>query len=510
MTRKILSLLAVFMIVLFTGCSHETYDNYGDLTFEWENAEVVSSTQVIYPGMTKTYTFKADNLKDVSWTDVPSGWTTGFDKEKNEIVVTANGSAENNRKVFKLKMVIEGMAGDVINQELSLYFVDLGVNQFDDPAGTFVLNEGNMTTENGSLSYITPEGYMLEDIYKQINGTELGNVCQDMCFHDGKIYIISQNGDENPVGTEFENDGMLVILDARTLKKIDSYTKEDLNMLSWPSHIAVLDDNHVYIRDNGVKEGDNGSGKIWKLNTSDRSVTEIVGTTGVPKSPLYKRGDKLYTYVYEVKELFGMKFCYFKIIEIQSSSDEAVEYKTTISKFVPVNVIPANEDNVFWVLLKDENEEYYSIGKTKLLSYGLEQVKSASIDDAPNNGASGVRFVSTDDNTFYYTSSTYVIKGSYSEESATGTPDGKKITVETEVLADLMELDQDAREVYNGLGIHPVTGHLYINTIKGMGNMYTTNQIWEFNLNGSMTEPVNKWSNYTKFPAGFFFPGENK
>lgn len=46
----------------------------------------------------------------------------------------------------------------------------------------FVLNEGNMTTENGSLTYITPEGYVIDDAYKAVNGTELGNVAQDMAF----------------------------------------------------------------------------------------------------------------------------------------------------------------------------------------------------------------------------------------------------------------------------------------------------------------------------------------
>lgn len=142
-----------------------------------------------------------------------------------------------------------------------------------------------MTTENGSLTYITPKGEAISNTYKLVNGTELGNVSQDMCIHDGKIYIISQNGDHNPVGTEFNNDGLLVIADAHTLKKIDAYKKEELKGLTCPSHIAVLDEEYVYIRDNGVPEGDNGSGKIWCLNTKDRSLTEVQNTIGVPKSP---------------------------------------------------------------------------------------------------------------------------------------------------------------------------------------------------------------------------------
>lgn len=125
------------------------------------------------------------------------------------------------------------------------------LNAFDNPNGAFVLNEGNMTTENGSLIYISPEGYVFDDAYKTVNGTELGNVTQDMAFHDGKIYVISQNGDENAVGTKFENDGMLVVMDAKTLKKEVSFSKEQLSALDWPTHIAVLDEQHIYIRDKG-------------------------------------------------------------------------------------------------------------------------------------------------------------------------------------------------------------------------------------------------------------------
>lgn len=93
------------------------------------------------------------------------------------------------------------------------------MNFFDDTKGTFILNEGNMTTENGSLTYITADGYVFDDAYKTVNGTELGNVAQDMAFCDGKIYIITQNGDENAVGTKLENDGMLIVVNAKTLKR---------------------------------------------------------------------------------------------------------------------------------------------------------------------------------------------------------------------------------------------------------------------------------------------------
>lgn len=384
---------------------------------------------------------------------------------------------------------------------------------FDDPNGVFVLNEGNMTTENGSLTYITPKGEAISDAYKLINGTELGNVSQDMCIHDGKIYIISQNGDHNPVGTEFNNDGLLVIADAHTLKKIDAYKKEELKGLTWPSHIAVLDEEHVYIRDNGVPEGDNGSGKIWCLNTKDRSLTEVQNTIGVPKSPLYVRNGKVYTYfntsiTLDSSNPRSFKINYFNLIEISTSSNTASVFKSpAIMGSIPVNIVPAQSDNVFWILLKKEQEEVYLVGKVELLKGNyIPQIKSVALDDVPNSGSSGVMLVSPSDDTFYYTSGTFLLKGTYTEGTGASSylPE-----ISIEEMTDLSELDSNARIVYNGMGIHPKTGHLYINTIRGMGGLYTTNTIWEFDPAQGFNAPVHKWSDYTRFPAGFFFPIAN-
>ena len=59
--------------------------------------------------------------------------------------------------------------------------------------------------------------------------------------------------------------------------------------------------------------------------------------------------------------------------------------------------------------------------------------------------------------------------------------------------------------LYNGLGVNPVTGHVYINTLRGVGNFFTTNSIWEFDFDASLDTPVRRFDNYTRFPAGFYF-----
>ena len=47
--------------------------------------------------------------------------------------------------------------------------------------GAFLLNEGNFGNETGSLTYIHPsKKLVIDQAYYHINGTKLGNVCQDL------------------------------------------------------------------------------------------------------------------------------------------------------------------------------------------------------------------------------------------------------------------------------------------------------------------------------------------
>ena len=64
--------------------------------------------------------------------------------------------------------------------------------------GAFLLNEGNFGNETGSLTYIHPsKKLVIDQAYYRVNGTKLGNVCQDLAFGNDQIYILSQLGPKN-------------------------------------------------------------------------------------------------------------------------------------------------------------------------------------------------------------------------------------------------------------------------------------------------------------------------
>ena len=61
--------------------------------------------------------------------------------------------------------------------------------------GVMILNQG-IRSECSSITYISPDGDVEENVYSKVNGTEFGHSAQDMYMHNGKFYILSDNCDE--------------------------------------------------------------------------------------------------------------------------------------------------------------------------------------------------------------------------------------------------------------------------------------------------------------------------
>lgn len=84
---------------------------------------------------------------------------------------------------------------------------------YTDKDGTFVVCEGNMTSVNGMLVYYDKAGKEYREVFEQANGgLEIGNVVQDMFMANGKIYLLTQNGDR------MGGAGRFVVCDARTMR----------------------------------------------------------------------------------------------------------------------------------------------------------------------------------------------------------------------------------------------------------------------------------------------------
>lgn len=478
--KSICAVMLVALAVLVGSCSKENGGTVGlPGSFKWITE--INSEQPVFVAVDTPLKleYATENVKSVTVGELPQGWTATVDEAAGSVTLTATAQAE--QKV-NVQVKVLGADDKEMVESVALYCL----NSFDNPKGTFVLNEGNMTTENGSLTYITPEGYVIADAYKAVNGTELGNVAQDMAFCNGKIYVIAQNGDLNAVGTKFENDGMLVVMDAKTLKKEAALSKTELADLDWPTHIAVLDDQHIYIRDNAM---------VRRLDLTTKTLHPVSGTNNAPKSQFLVIGGKVYTY--KGGALPGL-------VEISAESDAAKSinfpYKKGEIQYQISQVLGtrAAEDGEVWVMgwSVGVGSANAFIGKfnptTKKMTQKLIGVK-------PFVGASGVTFANKG-NKLYYADGTTIYCLNF---------DAAEGEEAESVVTDLNNIDVNAGMLYNGISAHPVTGLIYINTIKGFAQ-FTQNQIWAFDFDANAEEPVAKYENYTHFPAGFFFYPEAK
>lgn len=486
-------LLALNVSALFclTGCSDDNEPAgggndtpVGELVFQLSVDSISADPILLISDETYAISYNAEGVKSISPVNVPEGWQVTVNEEVDSIMVTAPSSTVKADKNYTLQLTVTGAD----NQSITTKGINFYHVTFYDSEGTFVLNEGNMTTENGSLIYITPEGYVVDNAYKRVNGTELGNVTQDMYFHDGKIYIISQNGDTNAVGTSFDNDGMLVVADAATLKKVRSFTKEELGGLDWPTHIAVIDEQHVYIRDNAG---------VWRLNMDDSSLIFINGSANAPKNRLSVVNGEIY---------FAADGAISLVKKINPSADQVtaigygqVEGIWDIGTMInSILGIAPTDDGGLWLIGSTAFSGSTAQGRISLnkidLNTSAPEITQNLLSERPKDAWNCC--FAAHGNTIYYANGTTIYRAKFNE-GTNGLVD--------EPLVNLSSLDDNVGLLYNGLSVHPVTGHVYINTLKGFGNSFTTNSIWEFDFDSSMDTPVHKFDNYTHFPAGVFF-----
>ena len=422
-------------------------------TFEFTTGVETGMPVMVVPGTPTTLTYKAEHLAGLTAEALPQGWDIAIDPAAGSITLEAADDAVS-KAVLRLSATGSAAQQPLCEVELRC------LNTFDDPAGTFILIEGNMTTENGSLTYISPEGYVLDDAYRTVNGSELGNVAQDMAFCDGKIYVISQNGNRNANGAEFENDGMLVVMDARTLRRTASFSNEELAGLDWPTHIAVLDERHIYIRDNAG---------VHRLDGETGTLTFVEGSEDAPKSRFVTMNGKVYTY---------LSGSFSKILEMDTQSDVATSHSLPYRLACAIERIigiQAADDGRIWIMSytsKTSGAGEIAIGKYDLAANTMTQRR---ISVEPGVGSSGVAFAA-DGNNLYYADGVTLYRLPFDEDPSLKADSGLDAE---QWLADLSTLDANALQGYNGPAIHPATGHLFVNTIKSFP-LFTQNQAWEF------------------------------
>lgn len=331
--------------------------------------------------------------------------------------------------------------------------------------GVFVLNEGSMGNEDGSLIYLSSDGKVVSDFYFMVNNKRLGDVTQDMAFYGKNTYVISQR-------EKADTDGRLTVFDSKTMKKEANYLTE-LTALMNPTHLVVLDDSHIFIRD--------GKG-IYRFDRLSKKLTFVDGTTGATQKTMVTARDK----VFAARDN--------KVLVIDKNADrveKVVTLDARVSGLQPlggdklyVSVCDPGFDLIYLLRLSD----YSVIKKNK-----IDKPESVS-DSYEWRGTGSTSYIAADGDAVYLTCGDFAI---YRHQFEKGT---------TEMVFNLRSVNPRHSVVYQGPAVHPVTKHIFLNSLLGYGKDYKTNTVYEVEMTDDGGKLVRRFDNLTRFPAGFFFP----
>lgn len=126
--------------------------------------------------------------------------------------------------------------------------------------GIFVANEGPFNNGSGTITYISEDySTVAQNIYRNVNGTELGNIVQSMGFNDDNAYIVVSNSQK------------IVIANRYTFQSVDSITTG----LENPRYFVSVAGNKSYVSNWG-DPNDNTDDYLAVVDLRDNTISATI------------------------------------------------------------------------------------------------------------------------------------------------------------------------------------------------------------------------------------------
>ena len=182
--------------------------------------------------------------------------------------------------------------------------------------GYFVTNEGNFNSGNGSISFVSNDGVVENNVFATTNSFPLGDVVQSMSIIDENAFIIVNNSSKVEVASI---DSMISV---GTIENISS-----------PRYIVKVSNTKAYI-------SDWGSNSIHVLDLNNLEVLSTISVGNGPEKMIFSNG---YVYVCNVGG-----WGYEKTISVIDAENDIVT--NTIEVGDKPNSIVSDINENIWVL----------------------------------------------------------------------------------------------------------------------------------------------------------------
>lgn len=245
-------------------------------------------------------------------------------------------------------------------------------NNSDDPqpvvnpyvkGSVFIVNEGNYTSANSSLSYYLPDSNkIVNSIFYRANNLPLGDVAQSMTIYNDKAFLT------------INNSGHIYITDANT-----SVALGKISGLISPRELLFIDNTKVYITDLSSKS----------ITIANPETYEVTGSIAIGKSTeaIVNANNKVFASNWSS---YYKKGTNNTIMVIDPITDNVID---SISVGIePVSLVVDKNDNL-WVLcsggyMNEENPTLWKINTTNLSTentYTFENTMSSPDNLCINN-----------------------------------------------------------------------------------------------------------------------------
>jgi YVTN family beta-propeller protein len=301
--------------------------------------------------------------------------------------------------------------------------------------GVFIVNQGNFTAGNASLSYFeSATSKLTNDLFYEVNDAPLGDVAQSISIVGDLAYIV------------INNSGNIYVIDRKTAE-----FKGKISQLTSPRFFLKINDQKAYV-------SDLASNSISIVNPESYELTDAINVNRSTEN-MVLIGNKAYVahwsgYLQAIKNN--------QVLIIDTETDALID---SIQVGVEPNSMVVDRDQNLWVLCSGgyDNEEIPSLWKINVLDKNV--IKKFEFDDislSPFN----LLMNGTGDELLYLNNGVY------------------SMSVNDGTLPENPMISQDGKYFY-ALGIDPQNSDIYVSDALD----YTKNGlVYRYDYTGSMLD----------------------
>ena len=312
------------------------------------------------------------------------------------------------------------------------------------PKGVFVLNEGNFTYANASLTFYDPDmDTVTNNLFYRVNNAPIGDVGQSLAMIEGKLYIVVNNS--NYI---YKVDANTIVCDTTQPYMITNFVQ--------PRFMLPVAPNKAYVSDLASTE-------LWVINPQDMTHT---GTISMGKSTetMVQVGHEVYVTNWSKVYVPDMEN---NTVQVVDATNDIKVADITVGK--EPNSMVADKNGYVWVLCEGATWDYLEAESPTLWK----------IDPMTKQATCMVTFEESAINLAIDPTGSYLyyVRGG---DWGTRAGDLHRVSIDNPTVEDSFVIPAEGRMFYK-VAVNPNNGDIYLTDAKN----YTTNgTVYRYSADG--------------------------